>query len=122
MTNARKGFDLDLRDGVEFENKVLELLVGGKTVEVKYQPDAMIFLFIETSYRGRPSGLTTTEAEWWAIAYAQGRQIIFVRTDVLKAIIEAGTDRGVRKAQGGDDQASHGFVVPIVELARRFPG
>lgn len=121
MTNARKGFDLDLRDGVEIENKVLAMLMGGTRLEVKYQPDALRYLFIEVSCRGVPSGISTTEAEWWVIVYAGGRQLIALRTDVLRGILNEGSERGVRTASGGDDGKSVGYIVPITELARRYP-
>jgi hypothetical protein len=112
-----RGFDIDLALGERIEDEVLRTLLGGKKIEVKYQPDAVVALFVETECRGRPSGLSITTAEYWYLVYAQGRQMIVVRTDVLRAIC---ADRG-RVSRGGDDNASVGWVVPIAELARRFP-
>jgi hypothetical protein len=112
-----RGFDIDLGLGEQIEDAVLRALLGGRRLEVKYQPEAHVALFIETTYRGRPSGLTTTEAEWWCLVYAQGRQMQLVRTDVLEAICR---DRG-RMSRGGDDNASEGWVVRISDLALPFP-
>ncbi|HEV8656926.1 MAG TPA: hypothetical protein VGR85_15580 [Candidatus Limnocylindria bacterium] len=112
-----RGFDIDLSVGEQIEDEVLRTLLGRSHLEVKYQPDARVALFIETSYRGRQSGLSTTEAEWWCLVYAQGRQMQLVRTDILEAICR---DRG-KRSRGGDDNASEGWVVRISDLALPFP-
>ena len=64
---ARKGFDLDLKDGLLAENRLNDTLRGAK-IEVKSDKQAWKTgnIFVEDSCNGKPSGISTTEAEFWA--------------------------------------------------------
>ena len=110
---VRAGFDIDLRDGVRVENDVLRALIGGTTIEVKFQPNARTHLFVETECRGKPSGLSVTTADHWVFVYDQGDHWIVIRTDRLRDLARTQW----RHTRGGDYGASVGIAIPIADMA-----
>lgn len=110
---ARKGFDLDLRDGEDAENRLLEVIRSGNgLVEVKSDKMARGTgnVFVETEYRGQPSGLTSTEADWWAIE-VQDDVFVLMKTERLRELA-----RRFRLTEGGDNDWSRGRLVPVARL------
>lgn len=68
LQNRTKAFDFCLKEGVKYENLIAELLQG-KKVEVKTEFDIWKTsgnIAIELKYRGQASGISSTEAEYWA--------------------------------------------------------
>lgn len=113
---ARKGFDLDLRDGEAAENRLLEVIRSGNgLVEVKADKLARQTgrVYVEEEYRGQPSGITSTEAEWWAIE-VDDDVFVLMRTERLRTIA-----RKHRKMPGGDSDMSVGRLVPVEKLVKR---
>lgn len=119
---ARKGFDIDLRDG-EFHQSVFAKMLRFGKVEHKrdYLAAKTGNVFIELSQRlasGErvPSGINTTIAEWWAIQFLDGRWIV-VKTSELKGIVEsAHFANGCREVRGGDNNEFWGVLVPIANF------
>ena len=110
---ARKGFDLDLRDGQAAENKLLDIIQSGNgLVEVKSDQMARRTgnVYVETEYRGQPSGITSTEADWWAIE-VDDDVFVLMKTERLREL--AGR---FRLAPGGDNDWSRGRLVPVGRL------
>ena len=110
---ARKGFDLDLRDAVAVENKLLDIIQSGNgLVEVKSDQMARATgnVFVEFEYRGQPSGITSTEAGWWAIE-VQDDVFVLMPTEKLRAIAQKH-----RVITGGDNDWSKGRLVPTRKL------
>ena len=129
----RSKFDIDLDFGRLLE-KWLESLFYGETqgrVEVKTERDLWLktgAIAFEVECRGRPSGLETTEAEWWAhVLTVDGRAVgmYFWRTSVLRerlhALRELKKDGPVKEVSGGDDNASKLLLVPLDCIHLLFP-
>jgi hypothetical protein len=66
---SNKGFEYDLKLGQERENALAQILGNDSTIEVKSDRMARKTgnVFIEVESRGKPSGLSTTLADHWAI-------------------------------------------------------
>ena len=113
---ARLGFDLDLRDGQATENRLLEVIQSGNgLVEVKSDKMARQTgrVFVEESYRGRPSGITATEADWWAIE-VDDDVFVLMRTERMRELAKR-----FRPVDGGDNDWSKGRLVPVEKLVVR---
>ena len=80
-------------------------------------------LAIEISYRGKPSGLRTTQAEYWmhlleyeGVLFAS----IMLEVAVLKKTVQKMVNSGkARIVPGGDDMQSKLVLVPMSELFKR---
>lgn len=66
---------------------------------------------IETAYRGKPSGIITSRADFWAIVV--GNQAFVAETPKLRATVLKGSFTEVR---GGDGGASRVRLVPLDKL------
>jgi len=92
MSN-KSSFDLDFGYGRKGEQLVEELLTGGKTIEVKRDRKWWITnnLYIEVecffnkSQSWEPSGLSVTEAAYWAFVLEQG--VFMIPTHILKKTV-----------------------------------
>ena len=61
-------FDIDLAFGVKNENELADILQNAK-IEVKTEREIWVDtdnIVIETRYKGEPSGISTTTADYWA--------------------------------------------------------
>lgn len=109
-------FRQDLTLGQETEKMYAEIFKGNK-VEIKddskHSPRTSN-VFIEYESRGNPSGIATTEADYWAIRTSED-SFVTISTKRLKEIARKyiGTKRDVR---GGDNNTSLGVLVPRHEL------
>lgn len=114
---ARAGFDIDLRDGQAREDALVHVFLKDK-VEHKYDGKARSTgnLFVEYSQKGKPSGLATTTADYWAFEYDDNCWLI-VPTERLKAVASQAYKAGKRK-KGGDGDQYEGVLVPIEWLVR----
>jgi hypothetical protein len=110
----QRNFDIDLRYGNEGEELVLQLLNGGKKVEVKTDRMAHITgnVAIEFRCRGRLSGIATSEADYWALVLKNNELVIFIKTEVLKDVCRKFYLKGYVR-NGGDDKASEMIIVPL---------
>jgi len=87
-------FDLDLGYGKDGENLVEELLTHGRTIEVKrdrrWSETGNIYIEVECWYQRtnswEPSGLSVTEAEYWAFVLEQS--VFMVPTHILRLVVE----------------------------------
>lgn len=115
---ARKGFDLDLRYGVEREDALANVLTMS-TVEVKSDRKCRDTgnVFIEVSQRSGPSGLSTTTASHWAIEVYDGVWVLLT-TAYLKRVVRVAAFHG-RKVVGGDFNRQVGVIVPVAWLVER---
>lgn len=66
---------------------------------------------VEIECNGQPSGISTSEAFWWAFVVES--QAIIIRTDALKQLIDA---HSFRRVKGGDGQRTLLVLVPLSEL------
>jgi hypothetical protein len=109
-------FDLDLQFGQEGEELFRHILTGRETIEVKRdrQSSKTGNAVIEYKYKGRPSGLAITKANWWGFIFNDDT-LVLIRTIKLKEIARKFYHLG-KTVKGGDKKASDMILVPITEL------
>ena len=125
---SQQKWDIDLEFGEKGEDFVREILQGNGKIEVKTERDngspkqwkTTGNIAIERTYRGKPSGLSVTEAKTWIHLLTckgkfEGGFIISV-DDLKKRINELYKKKEVRVVMGGDDNASELFLVPIDKI------
>lgn len=114
----QRNFDIDMEYGRRGENTLLDILET-KRIEVKTDRIAHVTgnIAVEYRFRGRPSGISTTEADYWAFLLYDMTTIIMVPTEKLKGIAR---DRYKKDeiTLGGDDNASEMILIPIEELIK----
>ena len=116
--NNDKRFDLDLAYGQVFEKKVADIL-GNSKIEVKTEKDKWKTtgnIVIEYESRGKPSGIITTEADFWIHNLAFGDSIVFsliLPVTTLRRYIAQQNPRSVR---GGDDMTSKLYLIKLTDL------
>lgn len=116
---TRTGFDEDLKLGQEVEGQFAQvLLASGENIEVKSDRRATSTgnIYVEVEYKGKPSGITKSTAEWWTYEI-NGRFITMRRLDLL-ALVERAMEEG-RSRRGGDYNMTKGALVPVEWLVFR---
>ena len=108
-------FKYDLQLGQLGEQHLAKILMN-KKIEVKtdYQATQTGNIFVEYYSRGKASGITTTQAQWYAFLLSNDK-IILISTEELKDICRKylWTKRDVK---GGDNNTSQGILLPIKDL------
>jgi len=112
-------FDLDLGFGHEGESLVEELLTGGKTIEVKrdrrWSETGNIYIevecFFQRSNSWEPSGLSVTEASYWAFVLEQS--VFMVPTHILKLVVE---QYGRKISCAIPPNESRGYLIRVEDL------
>lgn len=110
-------FDLDLKDGLEGESHLADILKN-KKIEVKtdYGVGDTGNLVVEYASRGKKSGISTTQADYWAFVFAGDYSkdiIVMVKTERLKNLLSK--DR-FKIVTGGDKGTSKLYLIPKEEL------
>jgi hypothetical protein len=120
LMNNDKRFDIDLKYGQVFEKKVADMLQHSK-IEVKTERDMWKCtgnIAIEFESRGKPSGIATTEADYWFHNLAIDKDIVMTLvfpTKILKNYIVKTMPRQVR---GGDDNTSRLHLLNLQDLVK----
>ena len=107
-------FRYDLKEGkLKGETKFHEML-SDSTIEVKYdkQTRKTKNVYIEFESRGKPSGIRTTEADWWTY-FVQDEMCLTISTIRLKDKI---TKLNPPRIAGGDSNSSKGFLISVNDL------
>ena len=118
LHNNDKRFDLDLAYGQVFEQKVAEIL-GQSKIEVKTEKDKWKTtgnIVIEYESRNKPSGIVTTDADYWLHNLAMGDSIVLsflLKVSTLRQYIATHNPRSVR---GGDDMTSKLYLIKLTDL------
>lgn len=118
LHNNDKRFDLDLAYGQVFEKKVADIL-GNSKIEVKTEKDKWQTtgnIVIEYESRGKPSGIITTQSDYWLHNCAVGSDIVFsilLPVAGLRRYIAQNNPRSVR---GGDDMTSKLYLIKLTDL------
>lgn len=126
VTGYEPRFDFDVRRGKVGEDYVGTILdaIASDSIEVKTDYGSHITgnLYIEyqqTSQEGitRPSGISTTEAKWWAFAFKDGT--IFIETSRLKQLCRDFYKRGQTGTRPGSPESNgtKGVLLPLDALA-----
>ena len=120
LMNNDKRFDIDLQYGQVFERKVADMLQNSK-IEVKTERDMWKStgnIVVEFESRGKPSGIASTEAEYWFHNLAIGDDIVMTLvfpTKILRNYIAQNMPRMVR---GGDNNTSRLYLIKLQELVK----
>ena len=121
MYNSK--FDLDLKFGEEYEQGLEKLFKTKGKIEVKTERDKWIEtgnIAIEIRCRGKKSGLSVTESDWWFHILSEKGKVkgmICLPVEELKNICRVMIKNGTaKKIMGGDDSKSEILLLPIREL------
>ena len=117
MNNDRR-FDIDLQYGQVFERKVADMLQNSK-IEVKTERDMWKQtgnIAIEFESRGKPSGINSTEAEYWFHNLAVGDEIVMTLVFPTKTLKNYIVNNNPRMVRGGDNMTSRLYLIKLQEL------
>ena len=87
-------FDVDLEFGQQWEKHIDEMFSGAKTCEIKTERDKWAStgnICIEIESYGKPSGLTSTEAEVWVHNLVKDNELccsLMFNTDKLRKVMK----------------------------------
>lgn len=120
LMNNDKRFDIDLQYGQVFERKVADMLQNSK-IEVKTERDKWKDtgnIAIEFQSRGKPSGISTTEAEYWFHNLAIGDDIVMTLVFPTKTLRKYIVNTNPRMVCGGDNLTSRLYLLKLQELVK----
>jgi hypothetical protein len=108
-------FKYDLKTGVIGE-KYLGRILSDKKIEVKtdFIASKTGNIFIEYMSRGKPSGISTTHADWYAFVLSNDL-IFLISSEKLKEKCRKYL-KTKRDVVGGDNNSSKGIILPLIEL------
>ena len=116
-------FDIDLDFGKIYEQKVKDIFEGKGGIEVKTERGAWKQtgnIAIEIRYKGNPSGLSTTSADYWAHILSFNNEIegvlMFPIAQLKSRLKQLILLKRVREVKGGDDNKSTLLLVPLREV------
>ena len=114
-------FTHDLAFGEKAEDWVNDIFKNGKKVEVKYDRIAHKTgnVVIEYESRGKPSGIATTDADYWIYKLEKTECAIILPVEYLKEKLRSYYNEGIYLMNGGDNNTSKGFLVPINKIITR---
>ena len=120
--NKDNKFDIALRIGEEYEDSLAEILTLEK-IEVKTEIDKWKEtgnIAVEIRCRGKLSGLSVTEASYWAhILSYRGyiKSVILLPVEELKRVVkELLEKKEARLVMGGDDNESQLVLIPLKKI------
>ena len=123
--HKKKNFDIDLEFGGANEEVVRSIFEDDGSIEVKTERDKWLEtgnIAIELKHKGKPSGISTTNAKWWIHVLTSDGNMKFsfifpvsVLKRKVKHIILEGKGR---ITMGGDDNLSTLALIPIKEVIK----
>jgi len=108
-------FRYDLKMGQISEFWLAKVLTDS-TIEVKrdYMAGKTGRVFVEYQSRGKPSGISTSEAEYWAFVL-DGDRVYILPTERLRDICRSNW-KTAKRVWGGDSNTSQGLLINLREL------
>jgi hypothetical protein len=112
-----RDFRYDLKVGQMAESWLADILMS-KTVEIKrdFKASRTGRVFVEFFSRGKPSGIDTTEADFWAFII-DGETVVILPTARLKELVQEAKDEG-KIWKGGDSNTSQGVLIDLERLVK----
>lgn len=109
------------------DNKYDLLMVkNGKDVTYEIKTDvkcAPLFdtgnIFIEFESRKKPSGISTTQAEWFVTYFEYLNELWFIKTNVLKTLIQ-NNDFPIFRDAGDIGSETHGYLIKRKQYLDNF--
>ena len=114
-------FDIDLEFGKSWEKHIDAVFSGATKCEVKTERDKWANtgnICIEIESYGKPSGLTSTEAEVWVHNLVKDNELccsLMFNTDKLRKVMK---EMKPYTVMGGDNKASKMYLVNIQKLLK----
>lgn len=117
---AREGWDADILYGKAQEDAFAHVLFRSR-YELKSDDKCRDtgYVFVEYEQKGRPSGIQTTESDWWVERFDVDCYVI-LPTERMKQLVRRAIREG-RVKMGGDHNRYKGALVPVTWLVG-FPG
>ena len=113
-----ENFDIDLLRGLNGEVEALKILTGKLEVKTDFKAHKTGNIAIEIECNGKPSGLATTEAEWWLfnIRIPKGEpMMLIINRHRLKQLATMHIHRG-HVTMGGDKMLSKLVIIAVSEI------
>ena len=113
--NSDFKYDLELGEMAETD---FHQMLSEKKIEVKYDRKAKDTgnIFIEFESRGNPSGISTTQADFWTY-YIDDDFTITISTKKLKEKMKRLLkDKKAKTIPGGDENSSKGLLIKVQDL------
>ena len=127
--NTDSKFDIDLEFGNIGEEHIQNIFDGNSLVEVKTERDIWKDtknVAIEVSYKGRPSGLSTTQATTWVQSFSYDGDVKFsliFNVDKLNLLVKHLVKENIAEVKmGGDGNMSKLVLIPISEIVKYYEG
>jgi hypothetical protein len=111
------GFAYDLKVGQDAEERVKKILGGAKaTIEVKSDKQAARTrnVYVEYESRGKPSGISTSTADWWWYEIEPDVFVVMRRERMAELVRRRLAKYG--PVLGGDYNLSKGVLLRVSEL------
>lgn len=110
-------FKYDLEVG-QVAEKILSELLQGKKIEVKRDLKAVETgnIFVEYFSRGKPSGLSKSEADYYCY-FIKDERMFIIETSELKRLCRVYLNTN-RDRLGGDSNTSKGILLPLKDLIK----
>lgn len=110
-------FSHDLLVG-NIAEEYLGSVLSDKKIEVKYDKIALNTgrVFVEFECRDKPSGISTTEADFWAFVFLNSVIILVSKQRLVALCNDAYNNNKI--VNGGDDNKAKGFLIDIEKLVR----
>ena len=107
-------FRYDLKVGQVYEKQFNDLL--GSKIEIKRDFKCLDTgnIYVEYQSRGKPSGLSTSEAEYWCY-WLSDVLCVFIKTEELKILCRKYINTN-RDKKGGDMNTSKGILLPLKDF------
>ncbi len=107
-------FRYDLEIGLNFETQLYEML--GKKIEVKRDMQCLETgnIFVEYESRNKPSGIATSEADYYCY-FLNEKRCVIVEKDELKQMCRKYI-KTTRDVLGGDSNTSKGILLPLKDF------
>ena len=116
-------YDIDLEFGLMHETRIRNIFESGSKIEVKTERDFWHKsgnIAIEIEFRGKPSGLSTTKADYWIHVLSLGDEMqmaLLFSVPKLKELVKKAIRMPSTKiVHGGDEGASKLILMPISEV------
>jgi ribosomal protein S4E len=112
-------FKYDLEFGVLEGETWFDEIVSNRKFEVKTDRLSVKTgnIYIEYESRGKPSGIATTQADYWVYKVTETKAIV-IKTEELKTIVRQLIldKKAIPNVRGGDNNTSVGVLVKIKDL------
>lgn len=126
-TMKKSNFDVDLDFGEVQEQLIVDMFEHDGRIEVKTERDIWQStgnIVFEIKYKGKKSGISSTESTWWAQVLNRNNENLMMLTfkvRILKKLLKKMYyDKKAVIKKGGDDNNSAMIVVKIHDLIDEY--